>query len=273
MPELAEVETLMLYLKKNILNQEIVSFQKNRNNLRYELGPELQELTENSTIIDIQRRAKFLNIKLSNQNSFVVHLGMSGRLTLQRKDYKAKKHDHIQIGFASGKQLIFNDARRFGMVYTCSTNEFDKQGFLKNMGIEPLTNEFNALYLEQRLKNKNTPIKTAIMDSRIVVGVGNIYAAESLFTSGINPERIAADLSSTEITRLVDAIKVVLTKAIKAGGTTLRDFVNGDNKPGYFKQELNVYDRAGKLCYSCQETIEKIKQSGRSSFFCPKCQN
>ena len=273
MPELAEVETLMLYLKKNILNQEIVSFQKNRNNLRYELSPELQKLTENSTIIDIQRRAKFLNIKLSNHNSLVVHLGMSGRLTVQPKGYKTKKHDHIQIVFASGKQLVFNDARRFGMIYGCLSNEFDKQAFLKNMGAEPLMDEFNALYLEKKLKNKHTPIKTAIMDSRIVVGVGNIYAAESLFTSGINPEHIAADLSSAEIARLVDAIKIVLTKAIKAGGTTLRDFVNGDNKPGYFKQELNVYGRAGKPCYFCQSTIEKVKQSGRTSFFCPKCQS
>lgn len=273
MPELAEVETLMLYLKKNILGQEIVSFQKNRNNLRYELNPQLQELTENSVIIDIQRRAKFLNIKLSNKNSFIVHLGMSGRLTVQPKEYKIQKHDHIRISFASGKQLVFNDARRFGMVYSCLSNEFDRQYFLKNMGVEPLTDEFNTSYLVQKLKNKNTSIKTAIMDSRIVVGVGNIYAAESLFVSGIHPERIAGGLSSVEVAKLVSAIKMVLTKAIKAGGTTLRDFVNGDNKPGYFKQELNVYDRAGKPCYSCQNSIKKVKQSGRSSFFCPKCQN
>lgn len=273
MPELAEVETLMLYLKKNILNHEIVSFQKNRSNLRYELNPALQELTENSTIIDIQRRAKFLNIKLSNKNSFIVHLGMSGRLTVQPEEYKAQKHDHIQIGFANGKQLVFNDARRFGMVYSCPSSEFDRQDFLKNMGIEPLTDEFNDSYLEKKLKNKNVSIKTAIMDSRIVVGVGNIYAAESLFTSGIHPERLAAGLSSVEVAKLVSAIKIVLTKAIKAGGTTLRDFVNGDNKPGYFKQKLNVYDRAGKPCYFCQNSIKKIKQSGRSSFFCPKCQS
>lgn len=273
MPELAEVETLMLYLKKNILNQEIVSFQKNRNNLRYVLAPELQELAENSSIIDVQRRAKFLNIKLSNQNSLVVHLGMSGRLTIQSKDYKPKKHDHVQISFASGNQLVFNDARRFGMIYGCASDEFDKQDFLKNMGVEPLTDEFNVLYLEKKLKNKNTPIKIAIMDSRIVVGVGNIYAAESLFESRISPERVAAMISKNEIARLVDAIKLVLTKAIKAGGTTLKDFVNGDNKPGYFKQELNVYDRAGMPCYSCKGLIKKIKQAGRSSFFCPKCQS
>lgn len=272
MPELAEVETLMRYLKKNILNWEIVSFRKNRNNLRYVLAPELKKVIENNFIVDIQRRAKFLNIKLSNQNSIVVHLGMSGRLTFQAEGYKAEKHDHVQIGFADGSQLVFNDPRRFGMIYCCASDEFDQQNFLKNMGVEPLTDQFSASYLEKKLENKNTPIKIAIMDSRIVVGVGNIYAAESLFESRINPERIASMIDKGEIIKLVDAIKLVLTKAIEAGGTTLKDFVNGDNKPGYFKQELNVYDRAGKPCYSCESPIEKIKQAGRSSFFCPKCQ-
>ena len=144
--------------------------------------------------------------------------------------------------------------------------------FLKNMGIEPLTDEFNASYLQNQLQNKNTPIKTAIMDSRIVVGVGNIYAAESLFESRISPKRIAAKVTKDEAAKLTDAIKLVLTRAIQAGGTTLRDFVSGDNKLGYFKQELNVYDRAGMPCYSCKNLIKKIKQAGRSSFFCPKCQ-
>ena len=141
------------------------------------------------------------------------------------------------------------------------------------MGVEPLTDAFNPSYLAEKLKNKNTPIKIAIMDSKIVVGVGNIYAAESLFISKINPERIASKVTKKEIEALVLAIKSVLNKAIKAGGTTLKDFVNGDNQPGYFKQELNVYDRAEKPCYICQESIKKIKQAGRSSFFCSKCQS
>ena len=273
MPELAEVETLMRYLKKNIIGEEIISFQHNRGNLRHPLDPKLQELTENSSIIDVQRRAKFLNIMLDNNNSLIVHLGMSGRLTVKAKDYIPEKHDHIQIGFASGNQLVFNDARRFGMVYGCKSAEFNIQPFLKNMGVEPLTDEFDASYLAEKLKNKNTPIKTAIMDSKIVVGVGNIYAAESLFVSKINPERVASKVSKKETEALVGAIKSVLNKAIKAGGTTLKDFVSGDNQPGYFKQELNVYDRAGKPCYICQEPIKKIKQAGRSSFFCSKCQS
>jgi formamidopyrimidine-DNA glycosylase len=270
MPELAEVETLMRYLKKNILDEEIISFVQNRNNLRYPLSPSLKKDSENSKIIDIERRAKFLNIKLDNHNSIIFHLGMSGRITVKSSDYTSEKHDHILISFVSGNKLIFNDARRFGMVYSCPSDEFDKQDFLKNMGIEPLTDEFDKEYLKSKLSKKQTSIKIAIMDSKTVVGVGNIYAAESLFVSKISPERIASSLTSDESSKLVIAIKSVLNKAIKAGGTTLKDFVNGDNKPGYFKQELNVYDRANKPCYICKEPIKKIKQAGRSSFFCTK---
>ena len=152
MPELAEVETLMRYLKKNIIDEEIIFFKRNRDNLRYPLDPKLQELTENSSVIDVQRRAKFLNIMLDNNNSLIVHLGMSGRLTVKSKDYIPEKHDHIQICFTSGDQLVFNDARRFGMVYGCKSAEFNTQPFLKNMGIEPLTDGFDAPYLATTLK-------------------------------------------------------------------------------------------------------------------------
>jgi formamidopyrimidine-DNA glycosylase len=273
MPELAEVEILMRYLKKNIMNEEIISYKQNRNNLRYPLSSGLKNDSENSKIINITRRAKFLNIELDNNNSIIFHLGMSGRLTVKLNDYAEEKHDHILISFASGSKLIFNDARRFGMVYSCPSAEFDKQDFLKNMGIEPLIDEFDATYLKSKINNKKAPIKTTIMDSKIVVGVGNIYAAESLFEAKINPEKLASSLTDEENSRLVIAIKSVLSRAIKAGGTTLKDFVNGDNKPGYFKQELNVYDRVNKPCYICKEPIRKIKQAGRSSFFCANCQS
>ncbi len=273
MPELAEVETLMRYLKKHIIGEKITAYTQNRDNLRYHLNPELGSSIELSSIIDIERRAKFLNIKLDNNNSIIFHLGMSGRLTVKPKNYIKEKHDHIQIDFANGDHLIFNDARRFGMIYICKSSDFDKQDFLKNMGIEPLTDEFNVGYFKEQLQNKNTPIKTTLMNSKIVVGVGNIYAAESLFMARIHPERLASTITDNEIKSLTSSIKSVLNKAIKAGGTTLKDFVSGDNKPGYFKQELNVYDRNNKPCYICKEPIQKIKQAGRSSFFCPKCQS
>lgn len=272
MPELAEVETLTRYLKKHILNENIIYFQQNRDDLRYPLSPHLKGDIENSFIIDVKRRAKFINIKLSNNNSLIFHLGMSGRLTVKANDYETIKHDHILIDFASGNKLIFNDHRRFGMVYSCRSDNLEQEDFLKNMGIEPLIDDFNSQYLQHKLERKNTAIKTAIMDSKIVVGVGNIYASESLFQANIHPERKACSLSVEEVERLVIAIKTVLLKAIEAGGTTLKDFVSGDSQPGYFKQELKVYDRDGEACYNCQIPVQKIKQTGRSSYFCPKCQ-
>jgi len=273
MPELAEVETLKLYLEKHIISEDIITFIARRENLRYPLNiQEIQQHTLGARILRVQRVAKFLALELDNYYSIIFHLGMSGRLTVQMADYLPQKHDHIIMGFTNGRQLIFNDARRFGMVYSCKTSEFLRQNFLKNMGQEPLEDEFNTAYLFEKLSFKKAPIKTAIMDSKIVVGVGNIYAAESLFLAKIHPLKPAGTLKAIEIERLVHSIKQVLNKAIAAGGTTLKDFVSGDNKPGYFQQELNVYDRSSQACYICKHTIEKIKQAGRSTCFCPKCQ-
>ncbi|MDP4709114.1 MAG: bifunctional DNA-formamidopyrimidine glycosylase/DNA-(apurinic or apyrimidinic site) lyase [Rickettsiaceae bacterium] len=273
MPELAEVETLKRYLEKHIISEEIITLTARRENLRYPLNiQDIQQHVLGAKILKAIRSAKFLSLELDNDYSIIFHLGMSGRLTVQMVDYLLQKHDHIIIGFAGGKQLVFNDARRFGMVYSCKTSELQKQNFLKNMGQEPLEDAFNAAYLLEKLSSKKAPIKTAIMDSKIVVGVGNIYAAESLFLAKIHPLKPASSLKSIEVDRLVHSIKQVLNKAIIAGGTTLKDFVSGDNKPGYFQQELNVYDRNGQACYICKHAIEKIKQVGRSTCFCPKCQ-
>lgn len=273
MPELAEVETLKRYLEKHIISEEIITLTARRENLRYPLNTqEIQQHTLGAIILKVKRVAKFLALELDNYYSIIFHLGMSGRLTVQMADYLPQKHDHIIMGFANGRQLIFNDARRFGMVYSCKTSELQKQNFLKNMGQEPLEDEFNTVYLLEKLSSKKVSIKIAIMDSKIVVGVGNIYAAESLFLAKIHPLKPAGTLKAIEVERLVHSIKQVLNKAIAAGGTTLRDFVSGDNKPGYFQQELNVYDRSSQACYICKHAIEKIKQAGRSTCFCPKCQ-
>ena len=272
MPELAEVETLKRYLKKHIIGEKIVSFAQRRKNLRYPLSKDIKKHAISGRVSDVTRAAKFLALKLDNSYSIIFHLGMSGRLTVQSEDYQLQKHDHIIVGFLSSRLLVFNDARRFGMVYSCNSNALAEQDFLKSMGQEPLTEEFNTTYLLQKLSSKKSPIKTAIMDSKIVVGIGNIYAAESLFAARINPLKQANLLTISEVSRLVDSIKAVLQKAIKAGGTTLKDFVGGDSKPGYFKQELNVYDREGEPCYICKYPIEKIKQAGRSTCFCRNCQ-
>lgn len=272
MPELAEVETVKRYLEKHILDTKIIKFKKFRDNLRYVLDSNLAEKIEKSKIINLRRRAKYLLLDLCNENSIIVHLGMSGRFTIQESNYLKQKHDHIVMWLQDEKQLVLNDTRRFGMFYCVSTNTIDTEPFIKHLGLEPLGKEFNFTYLKDKIKDKNKTIKNCIMDNSIVVGVGNIYATESLFAAKIHPKRSAASLKDNEISILVDKIKIILQKAIIAGGTTLRDFVSGDNTPGYFKQELAVYGRAQEPCNVCSSNIESINQSGRRSFFCPNCQ-
>ncbi len=275
MPELAEVETLKRYLEKHITNFKVDKFVKYRGNLRHTLEYDLEEKINNATINKLARRAKYLLIYLSNSNIMIIHLGMSGRFTIKDIDYKPRDHDHIEILISNldcSKKLIFNDVRRFGMFYCIHSDELKDHKIMQNLGPEPLTNEFNADYFSKILKTKKQAIKNSLMDNRVLVGVGNIYAAESLFMSKINPERPSGNLKKNEIELLTSSIKEVLTKAIAAGGTTLKDFVSGDNSPGYFKQELNVYGRDTLPCHICGSLIKKIKQAGRGTFYCPNCQ-
>ena len=273
MPELAEVETLKRYVKEHVLFEKIKELEIRYAFLRYPINvEELRNNTNSSVIISAKRIAKFLILELDNFYSIVFHLGMSGRVTIKSGSHIPEKHDHVIFKFYSGKQFVFNDSRRFGMIYCCKNNDLRRQNFLKNMGQEPLEDGFNADYLAQKLWNKKAAIKSAIMDSRIVVGVGNIYAAESLFRAKIHPSRISGNLSNKEIENLVIAIKEVLLKAINAGGTSLKDFVNGNSKPGYFQQELNVYNRSNKSCFVCKNSIQSIKQAGRATYFCSGCQ-
>lgn len=272
MPELPEVETLKCYLEKHILHKRIDNIILRRKNLRYTIFQKLDSQTKGALIISINRLAKYLVINLDNKTSLVIHLGMSGRFTVKDKDYIPVKHDHIIITLSDKSQLIFNDARRFGMLYFCKTFELGKQKFLVNLGPDPLSEQFNATYLYNNLSTKKIPIKNAIMNNKIIVGVGNIYASESLFCAKINPWLASNKLTFNQIEKLVYSIKQVLLEAIKAGGTTLRDFVNGDNMPGYFKQKLQIYGRSNQKCYNCRSVINKIKQAGRTTFFCPSCQ-
>ncbi|MBN8512586.1 MAG: bifunctional DNA-formamidopyrimidine glycosylase/DNA-(apurinic or apyrimidinic site) lyase [Rickettsiales bacterium] len=272
MPELAEVETVKDYLLKNIIGRKITKYVQRRNNLRYKLPNDFDNYLINATIISVSRRAKYLYLHLDNAYILVFHLGMTGRLTTQDSQYLYKKHDHIIIDFDDGTKLVFNDTRRFGMVYISHKDQITHQPYIRDLGIEPLGTEFDSEFLSQRLANKKTSIKQALMDNKIVVGVGNIYASESLFLAKINPIKQSKNLSAKELNAIVSSIKYVLEKAIKAGGTTLKDFVNGDNKPGYFQQKLKVYGRKGKECFVCGEKIIMLKQSGRATFYCPNCQ-
>lgn len=271
MPELPEVETLKNSLESKLIGLVIKKVEFKRDNLRYKLSADLADQIVNTNIINVRRRAKYLIIDFNNNHSLIVHLGMSGRFTLQPNNYEVKKYDHVVFNLSNNEKLIFNDTRRFGMIYSFRTELLEKD-FFANLALEPLSDSFELQYLKSKLMNKKVPIKNLLMDNRIVVGVGNIYASESLHLAKIHPDKFGKDLNDDEIKNLIAAVKNVLSKAIIAGGTTLKDFVNGDNKPGYFTQQLMIYARDGQECLSCSSSIIKTKHSGRSTFYCEICQ-
>lgn len=271
MPELPEVETLKNSLKDKLIGFIIETIEFKRENLRYKLSTNLASEISNTIIVNVRRRAKYLIIDFSNDYSLIVHLGMSGRFTLQPSSYEAKKHDHVIFELNEDKKLVFNDTRRFGMIYSFKTNTLEKE-FFNNLAVEPLSNLLTAEYLKSKLAPRKVPIKNLLMDNKIIVGVGNIYASESLYLAKIHPDKLGVDISNDEIENLIKSIREVLTKAITAGGTTLKDFVSGDSKPGYFTQQLMIYGRSGQECFNCSSTIIKSKHSGRATFYCKVCQ-
>jgi formamidopyrimidine-DNA glycosylase len=272
MPELAEVETVNNYLALHLAGEKFTSYHQGRGNLRYHLQDDIGSYVIGARVTCARRVAKYIILELDNGYGLIVHLGMTGRLTIRPADYILQKHDHIYIGCASGKKLVFNDARRFGMVYCYMLDDLPTAKIFANTGPDALSADFTPEYFYQNLRNRTSSIKSCLMDNKIVVGIGNIYALESLFMARIHPALRANNLSLAQVIKLVSAAKKVLTEAIKAGGTSLRDFVGGDNKPGYFKQKLLVYGRAALPCYECGSNIIRIKQGGRSSFLCPNCQ-
>ena len=269
MPELPEVETsrrgIEPHLVGNILHYAIVRNSK----LRWPVSEKIKTLLD-EPILSVKRRAKYLLIEL-NQGWIIVHLGMSGSVRILPEEQPEEKHDHIDLVFRDGKVLRYTDPRRFGAWLWCE--DLATSSVLAHLGPEPLSAQFNAQYLYQQSKNKKIAIKPWLMDNKLVVGVGNIYANEALFSSGIMPDRKASSLTEQEFDVLVNAIKAVLTRSIEQGGTTLKDFLQSDGKPGYFAQELFVYGRKDKACLICGHTIESIKQGQRSTFFCRHCQH
>ena len=269
MPELPEVETsrrgIEPHLVGNILHYAIVRNSK----LRWPVSEKIKTLLDDA-ILSVKRRAKYLLIEL-NQGWIIVHLGMSGSVRILPEEQPEEKHDHIDLVFRDGKVLRYTDPRRFGAWLWCE--DLATSSVLAHLGPEPLSAQFNAQYLYQQSKNKKIAIKPWLMDNKLVVGVGNIYANEALFSSGIMPDRKANSLTEQECDALVNAIKTVLTRSIEQGGTTLKDFLQSDGKPGYFAQELFVYGRKDKACLICGHTIESIKQGQRSTFFCRHCQH
>jgi formamidopyrimidine-DNA glycosylase len=214
-------------------------------------------------------------IELDNSLAIVIHLGMSGKVLISKSNIPDRKHDHARIGLMGNDEieLVYNDPRRFGLISILNMSELSTHRLFKNLGIEPLTDQFDGAYMMKTCRNHHGPIKNIIMKNEILVGVGNIYASESLFLSGINPLKPANKLSIDEYTQLSLAIKQVLVAAINSGGSTLRDYNQLNGESGYFQHMFQVYGRYNKPCYVCATPIEQIKLAGRTSFYCPKCQS
>ena len=221
-------------------------------------------------VLDVRRRAKYLLIEL-DRGTLIAHLGMSGSLRVLPASSPPGQHDHYDLVFDSGRCLRFNDPRRFGCLLWV-TGDPEEHPLLASLGPEPLEAGFDADYLASKARGRRVAIKQFLMDQRIVVGVGNIYASEALFRAGINPRRAAGRVSRDRFGQLVEAVQNVLGAAIKQGGTTLRDYVTEDGTPGYFRQELYVYERAGEPCRRCATPIRQVTQGQRSTYFCPACQ-
>jgi formamidopyrimidine-DNA glycosylase len=268
MPELPEVEVSRLGISPHITDQVVTKVIVRNGRLRW-LVPDEVQLLVGQTVKAVTRRAKYLFIE-TQAGSGILHLGMSGKLRVVDKDVELVKHDHIDIEFSNGKVLRYNDARRFGSFLWQQPNTTHK--LLTKLGPEPLTDEFDANVLFDQSRGKNTVVKNFIMDNHIVVGVGNIYANESLFKAAIDPRKPAGKITKKKYAELTVHIKQTLEQAIKQGGTTLKDFTQSDGSPGYFAQELLVYARAGKECLTCQTIIESVKIGQRNSFYCPSCQ-
>lgn len=269
MPELPEVEVSRLGISPHLLEETIKEIVVRQRQLRWWIPEAIHEL-HGQPITSIRRRAKYLLID-TPKGTVIVHLGMSGSLRVLDNPPAPEKHDHVDLVLSNGKVMRYNDPRRFGAWLWCAPGESHE--LLDNCGPEPLTDEFNAEWMSERAKNKRVAIKTFIMNNANVVGVGNIYACESLFSAGILPTTPSYKISPEQWERLVSEIKLVLEQAIAQGGTTLKDFSQTDGKPGYFAQELQVYGRSGEPCRQCGNEIKEMKIGQRNTFFCDACQS
>jgi formamidopyrimidine-DNA glycosylase len=270
MPELPEVETSLRGIKPYVFHQHISDVIVRHPQLRWPVPPRLKQTISGQTVQRLYRRGKYLLFQLDT-GTLLLHLGMSGRLCVLKAPIAPKKHDHVDICFANHIILRFTDPRRFGALLFTTENALTHP-LLVNMGPEPLTKQFNSDYLWEQAKNKKAPIKSFIMNSSIVAGVGNIYATEALFQAGIRPHTPANKLTLAHHQKLVAAIQGILKDAIKKGGTTLKDFMKSDGTPGYFSIKLKAYGRAGQACTRCGSQLISARIGQRSTVYCGKCQ-
>jgi len=299
-PELPEVETVLRGLAPAMLNRRILHAQVRRDGLRWPFPPRMAERLAGCRVLHLRRRSKYILIDLDSDETLIIHLGMSGRMlvapapgaplplvgrdgvggTLVGNDDAGgghpgpEKHDHVIFDMEGGARITFNDARRFGAMDLAPSADVFAHRLLANLGPEPLGNHFDEAYLTSRLQGRNLPIKSALLDQRIVAGLGNIYVSEVLHRASISPKRKAGRIASARVATLVPAIRDVLNEAIASGGSSLRDHRQTNGELGYFQHNFRVYGRQGQPCptASCNGKIVRIVQSGRSSFYCPKCQ-
>ncbi|GAA5786646.1 bifunctional DNA-formamidopyrimidine glycosylase/DNA-(apurinic or apyrimidinic site) lyase [Chitiniphilus shinanonensis] len=271
MPELPEVETTRRGIAPHLERAQVTEMIVRERRLRWPIPPELPDAVVGRALLGLERRAKYLLFGFEH-GTLLVHLGMTGTLRVLTEPFPAEKHDHVDIVLDNGRRLRFRDPRRFGAMLWHSGPP-DTHPLLAALGPEPLSEAFNTDHLAQALARRQAAIKQVIMDNHVVVGVGNIYASESLFRARVDPRRNAAGLSGEEIARLVAAIRETLTDAIRAGGTTLRDFVDSDGRSGYFLLQCFVYGRTGEPCRVCGTPIQQLRQGQRATFFCPTCQH
>lgn len=280
MPELPEVETVRRGLLPAMEGAVIERAEVNRPDLRWPLPERMGERLTGARVDRLRRRSKYILADLDTGESLLIHLGMSGRMLVSgvmlggfHLDHPApQKHDHVVLHMAGGARVTFNDARRFGAMDLVRTDREDAHWLLAGLGPEPFGNAFHEAYLVERLKGRATPIKAALLDQRIVAGLGNIYVSEVLHRAGIDPRRQAGRIAAHRVAGLVPIIRDVLAEAIEAGGSSLRDHRQADGELGYFQHAFRVYDREGEPCQTCATPVRRIVQSGRSSFFCPTCQ-
>ncbi len=282
MPELPEVETVRRGLEPVLAGRRIVRAQVNRPDLRWPLPKDMAERLTGQTVTALRRRSKYLLADLSSGETLIVHLGMSGRMLVSgdplgrfHHDHPAPaKHDHVILETETGTRVTFNDARRFGAMDLWPTADLEAHWLLDRIGPEPLGNAFHEDYLVAALRGRMTPVKAALLDQRIVAGLGNIYVCEALHRARISPRRKAGRIAPARVRALVPVIRSVLLEAIEAGGSSLRDYRQADGELGYFQHTFRVYDQEGQPCRTpgCDGAVRRITQSGRSTFYCPTCQ-
>jgi len=279
-PELPEIEVLRRSLEPHLVGDRVVSADVREPRLRERVRPRELAALSGLAVRALGRRSKYLLIHLESPSSpprtLVVHLGMSGRLTLADRSAPAEPHEHVVLHLASGRTLRFRDPRRFGLLRVVPTDRLARDPHFADLGLEPLAAEpagdLAGAALARAARGRRGPVKSFLMDASVVVGVGNIYATESLFRAGIHPRRSVARLSQGRWDRLAEAVVAVLRQAIAQGGTTLNDFADGEGRSGYFQVSLSAYGREGEPCPACGTPIRRIVQSGRSTYYCPSCQ-